>query len=128
MRCLIIDDEPLVRRSLVRAIQFRGHDAFEAVDGTEGLSLWQTHRPDVVFVDVLMPGLSGPDVVRRARAIADVGGPSAVILMSAFSGEDSNKLALECGADRFIAKPFDDIFAVVDLAIACFNGRTKRGI
>ena len=119
MRFLVIDDEPLVRRSLMRALAARGHEAVEAVDGHEGLSQWEKHLPDAVFVDVLMPGLSGPDVVRRALASEFISGARPVIaLISAFSGEDSEKLAKECGADCFIAKPFDDIFHVVDQVAA----------
>lgn len=122
MKFLVIDDEPLVRRSLARALRARGHDSLEAVDGPDGLQQWQESQPDAVFVDVLMPGLSGPDVVRRALSTV-VGGQGkgtpasarpVIALISAFSGEDSQKLAAECGADCFIAKPFEDIFVVVD--------------
>lgn len=115
MKFLVIDDEPLVRRSLMRALASRGHEAFEAVDGHDGLSQWEKHKPEAVFVDVLMPGLGGPDVVRRALASAFIANSRPTIaLISAFSGEDSEKLARECGADCFIAKPFEDIFEVVD--------------
>ena len=111
----MIDDEPLVRRSLARALRGRGHDSCEAVDGTEGLRLWKEMQPDGVFVDVLMPGLSGPEVVRKALAdnVSELT-PPVIALISAFSGEDSEKLAAECGANCFIAKPFEDIFTVVD--------------
>ena len=112
MKFLVIDDEPLVRRSLARALSARGHEAVEAIDGHEGLQIWEQTQPDAVFVDVLMPGLSGPDVVRRA--LRNRPDRPVIALISAFSGEDSEKLALECGADCFIAKPFDDIFVVVD--------------
>lgn len=124
---LVIDDEPLVRRSLARALRARGHQAVEAADGHEGLKIWQDSSPDAVFVDVLMPGLSGPDVVREALGpkseISDRNRPI-VALISAFSGEDSEKLALECGADCFIPKPFEDIFIVVDSVAA--RVRDKR--
>lgn len=121
LRFLVIDDEPLIRRSLARALRARGHHTFEAVDGHEGLKIWQSTELDAVFVDVLMPGLSGPDVVRQAFAPGREK-PSQnrpiVALISAFSGEDSEKLALECGADCFIPKPFEDIFVVVDSVAA----------
>lgn len=119
MKFLIIDDEPLVRRSLSRALQARGHECDEAVDGHDGLLKWESLRPEAIFVDILMPGLSGPDVVRRILTNDEIAQdrPS-IALISAFSGEDSEKLAKECGADCFIAKPFEDIFAVVDRVIA----------
>ncbi|CAN5547341.1 N/A [soil metagenome] len=116
MNFLVIDDEPLVRRSLARALRARGFESIEAEDGETGLIAWERQIPDAVFIDVLMPGLSGPDVVRRACATvsSDPQKRPVIALISAFSGEDSEKLALECGADCFIAKPFEDIFAVVD--------------
>lgn len=125
MRFLVIDDEPLVRRSLSRALSARGHDTFEAVDGHDGLKQWELTEPDAVFVDVLMPGLSGPDVVRRV--LKNQKDRPVIALISAFSGEDSEKLALECGADCFIAKPFDDIFVVVDqVASMVFERRRSQ--
>jgi DNA-binding response OmpR family regulator len=116
MKFLVIDDEPLVRRSLARAIRARGHECTEAADGEDGLRLWESESPQGVFVDVLMPGLSGPEVVSRARANKALR-PSFIALISAFSGDDSEKLALECGANIFIAKPFANIFEVVDLVV-----------
>ncbi|MDX9732165.1 MAG: response regulator [Bdellovibrionales bacterium] len=146
MRFLIIDDEPLVRRSLARALQARGHESDEAVDGPEGLKRWLELRPDAVFVDILMPGMNGPDVVRKALAAttaslevetAHGGSPSSsgyrpspyrptIALISAYSGEDSERLAVECGADCFIAKPFEDIFAVVDTLVSKHQEREKE--
>ena len=126
MKILVVDDEPLVRRSLARALRSRGHEALEAVDGAEGLTLWKEFRPDGIFVDVLMPGLSGPDVVRQALSEHASGDNTPVIaLISAFSGEDSEKLALECGADCFIAKPFEDIFTVVDRLTLMIENRRQ---
>lgn len=119
MKILVIDDEPLVRRSLARAAKALGHDCLEAADGEEGLQLWKAESPQAVFVDILMPGLSGPEVVREALRIHEEAGlPKPIVaLISAFSGDDSKdspvKLAADCGADLFIGKPFDDIFEVV---------------
>ena len=127
MKILVIDDEPLVRRSLARALRARGHESEEAVDGQEGLKLWNESQPDGVFVDVLMPGLSGPEVVRIALEQKISRGHAPVIaLISAFSGEDSEKLAHDSGADCFIAKPFEDIFTVVDQLIEMIKSRRLR--
>lgn len=109
MKVLIVDDEPLVRRSLGRALKSRGHEVLEAEDGTQGLGLWREHQPQLVFLDVLMPGLTGPQV------LAEIGPQHSgkVILISAFSGEHNMETAVQMGADQFIPKPFDDIFAIV---------------
>lgn len=112
MKILIIDDEPLVRRSLGRALKGRGHEIIEAEDGTRGLAAWKKEGPDLVFLDVLMPGMTGPQVLQEI-------GPERsgkVILISAFSGEHNMETATQMGADLFIPKPFDDIFAIADLA------------
>ncbi len=122
MKCLVIDDEPLVRRSLLRAMQVRGHQGFEAEDGPKGVLAWCELQPELVFVDILMPGLSGPDVVSQVLPTLSV--RPFVVLMSAYSGEDSERLAKECGANYFLAKPFEDLFAVVDEAVS--NAQAKQ--
>jgi two-component system, response regulator PdtaR len=117
MKILIVDDEPLVRKSLSRACRSRGHEVLEAGDGTQGLQTWLAERPELVFLDVLMPGLSGPEVLREIDRQAGVSGGEVlkqkVILMSAYSGEHNIETAQQMGADLFIPKPFEDIFAVV---------------
>ena len=112
MKVLVIDDEALVRRSLSRALRSKGHDVVEALDGNEGLQQWRQSNPDLVFLDVLMPGLTGPQVLKEMGQVRS----GKVILMSAFSGEHNMETALQMGADLFVPKPFEDIFAVVKLA------------
>lgn len=116
MKVLVVDDELLIRRSLRKAAEMKGHEVFEAVDGIDGLKKWRETQPDLVFLDVLMPGLTGPDVLREMK------GKSAakVVLISAYAGEfDPKTLA---GANLFIPKPFDDIFAVIEQGEGLFNG------
>lgn len=130
MKVLIVDDEPLVRKSLGRAFRAKGHDVTEAVDGSEGLSLWlqlqsADQGPDVVFVDVLMPGLSGPELLRTILPQVQPnksGKNPKVILMSAYSGEHNISTAQAMGADVFVPKPFDDVFALVAKAESLFSG------
>lgn len=112
MKILVIDDEALVRRSLSRALKSRGHEVLEAADGNEGLRLWQESSPDLIFLDVLMPGLTGPQVLKEIGSAKK----GRVVLISAFSGEHNMETALQMGADLFVPKPFEDIFAVVQLA------------
>lgn len=112
MKVLIVDDETLVRRSLSRALKSKGHDVVEATNGLEGLKLWKEIQPDLIFLDVLMPGLTGPEVLKEMGATSS----AKVILMSAFSGEHNMQTAQQMGANLFVPKPFEDIFAVVTLA------------
>lgn len=66
MKVLIVDDEPLVRLSLRRALMKGGHVVEEAEDGVSGRDKWGSFKPDLVFLDVLMPRLSGPRFVKGA--------------------------------------------------------------
>lgn len=115
MKILIVDDEPLVRKSLGRAFRSRGHEVVEAADGTEGHSRWIETNPQLVLLDVLMPGMSGPELLKemleRARTTGETIGR--VILMSAYSGEHNVTTAQQMGADLFVPKPFDDVFELV---------------
>lgn len=109
MKILIIDDEPLIRRSLMRALKSRHHEVFEAEDGLLGLEMWKKEMPEVVILDVLMPGLTGPQVIAKMCPSA-----AKIILISAYTGDATSESAKKMGADIFIQKPFADIFAVID--------------
>ena len=84
----------------------------EATNGVEGLQSWKAWKPDLVFLDVLMPSMTGPEVLKEIRNEST----AKVILMSAFSGEHNMQTAQQMGANIFVPKPFEDIFAVVTLA------------
>lgn len=110
MKILIVDDEDLVRRSLRRAAEIRGHEVIEASDGEEGLKLWRKNKPELVFLDVLMPQLTGPQVLEE---LGDRSGTK-VIMMSAYTGEEKGRAWPPF--DLFIPKPFANIFEVIERA------------
>ena len=112
MKILIVDDEPIVRRSLWRAAEKRGHQTAEAKDGWEAIEVWQKFAPDLVFLDVLMPGLSGPDVIQRMDGRTH----AKILLMSAYSGEYNIDQIPNRGVDRFLKKPFNDILEIITAA------------
>ena len=112
MTILIIDDEPLVRKSLSRLLQAHGHSIFEANDGRSGLNLWREKKPDLVFLDVLMPGMNGPEVLSK---IGTEKGKTKVVMISAYTGEFNRESSQKLGADLFIPKPFEDIFSIVKM-------------
>ena len=65
MKVLVVDDEPLVRRSLEKALLLSKHTVLLAVDGKSGMEMWLKEKPDLVFLDILMPGLSGLQVLKE---------------------------------------------------------------
>ena len=108
MKILVIDDEPLVRRALQRVFEKVGHTVCLAQDGAEGLRTWQLETPDVVFLDVIMPQMSGPQVLEKIES--HLRRRTKVVMMSAYSGHQEPGLA-----DRFVSKPFEDIEDLVKL-------------
>jgi CheY-like chemotaxis protein len=118
VKILVVDDEPAVRLSLSRALTLKGHEVREAAEGLQGVAVWREWQPDLVMLDVLMPGLTGPAVLQEI-------GPqktAKVLLMSAYSGDYDLKKVKAMGADHFLAKPFSDIFKVVEFVEAMVNG------
>ena len=113
MKILIVDDEPLVRRSLRRALEIRGHQIIECEDGNQGLLSWTKELPELAFVDVLMPGLSGPQLIENLDM--KIRTATKIVLMSAHTGDEKASPKLNELADLFLLKPFEDIFEVVKL-------------
>jgi len=100
---LICEDDPNLR-TLVRLALGDDYRFFEAPDGPSGLALAQRTDPDLIVLDLMLPGRSGLDVLRELRSGDDFA-ETRVIVISAWS--DSDAAAIEAGADRFLAKPFD---------------------
>lgn len=109
MKILIVEDEALVRRSLEKVFLREGFNVVTAVDGLDGLEKWNSFCPDVILLDVLMPGLTGPQLLQK------VNNPLAkVILMSAYAGDYDLKGLRHLGVIDFISKPFGDVFEIVE--------------
>ena len=103
MRILIVDDEKAVANLLADAIQVQGHQATVVHRGDEALAALARQRPDAVFLDVLMPGMSGVEVLRRIRA-TDRALP--VILITGHAKEEEIEEARRLGVSEIIEKPF----------------------
>ena len=121
MKILVVDDEPAVRLSLKRALIIKGHEVREADDGLKGVELWRQWQPDLVMLDVLMPGLTGPAVLQEMGAENS----AKVLLMSAYAGDYDLQKVKAMGADYFLAKPFANIFEVVNLVEAIGNEKSE---
>jgi len=101
-KALIIDDEQQMRRLLRMVLEARGYEVSEAADGQLGLQEAAFHRPDVVLLDLGLPGMSGIEVLKRLREWTDV----PVLILSVRDQETVKVEALELGADDYVTKPF----------------------
>ena len=102
-RILVIDDDPTVTSVLKRGLAFEGYAVDTAGTGMQGLSIARDHTPDLVILDLMMPGLDGFDVLGRLRsAEADL----PVLMLTARDGPDDQVKGLESGADDYVVKPF----------------------
>jgi two-component system KDP operon response regulator KdpE len=101
-RILVVDDEQQIRRSLQVNLQNRGYAVETAESGEEALKSFANRRPDVMILDLLLPGIGGVEVTRRIRALATV----PIIVLSAIGDENRKVEALEAGADDYMTKPF----------------------
>jgi DNA-binding response OmpR family regulator len=99
---LVVDDEGPIREVVRRYLQADGIDVVEAADGEEALARFATHSPDVVILDVMMPGIDGIEVLRRLRATGDV----YVLMLTARTEEIDRVVGLSVGADDYVTKPF----------------------
>jgi DNA-binding NtrC family response regulator len=101
---LVVDDERLIRWSLHEALEREGYRVLEATSAEEGLARCSAERPDIVFLDVRLPGMSGLEALRRLREVDDT---SVVIMMTAYATVEEAVEALKQGAQEFLKKPFD---------------------
>jgi DNA-binding response OmpR family regulator len=99
---LVVDDEPMLRNLLSRLLRMEGYTVIEAEDGQRALELVDSHSPDLVLLDVMLPARDGLDVLGDLRRTSEV----PVILVSALGEEADRVLGLKMGADDYVVKPF----------------------
>jgi DNA-binding response OmpR family regulator len=104
-RVLVVDDDPDVRDLVVYKLEQTGFEARQAVDGEEGLREVAENPPDLVLLDVMMPGLSGLEVLERWRA-AESTARLPVLMLTAKAQESDIDRGFALGADDYILKPF----------------------
>jgi len=116
VKCLIIDDDSLVRNTIVRILERKGHQVVTACDGRVGLKLFQQERPDVVVTDIIMPDKEGIETIREIRNLA----PNAKIIAISGGARVGNvdflAMAAKLGASETLCKPFDP-----DDLVTCIN-------
>jgi two-component system KDP operon response regulator KdpE len=112
---LVVDDEREIVRALCRELSTNGYTVLTASSGEEALEVFARLRPDVLLLDLLLPGISGLEVCRRVRSMSNI----PIIVLSVKGAERDKVEALDLGADDYVAKPFgmDEVLARVRVAL-----------
>ena len=112
---LVVDDEPEIRRAVLGGLRAQGYEVRAAADGEEALRLASLAAPDLVILDLMMPGMDGLEVCRRLRAWSEV----PILVLSARAQERQKVQALDEGADDYLTKPFgmDELTARIRAAL-----------
>ena len=114
-RVLVVDDEPDVLLLCRLNLEQRGHEVLEAPNGQVALELAKDRMPDIVILDLMLPGIDGYEVLRALRADPDTAGVR-VLVLTAKSLRADRERSHDLGAAAFLTKPFlpDDLVATVD--------------
>jgi len=100
---LVVDDDQKLLNMLRRTLSYEGFQVLAATDGNAALTQVQTHRPDVIVLDWMMPGLDGIGVMKQLRAAED---KTLILMLTARDAVEDRVEGLETGADDYLAKPF----------------------
>ncbi|NOX63422.1 MAG: response regulator transcription factor [Chloroflexi bacterium] len=117
IKILIIEDDPSIGKLLRRSLLLEGYDVEMALNGFEGLKAFSAHRPDLVILDLMLPGIDGIEVCRRIREESD----APIIMLTARDAVDDRVLGLDSGADDYVTKPFD-----IDELLARVRAQLRR--
>jgi DNA-binding response OmpR family regulator len=121
-RVLVVDDDETVRDVVRRYLEVAGFTVDMAGDGAEGLAKFSTHEPDLVVLDVMMPGINGLEVCKRLRQVSQV----PIVMLTAL-GEEENRIAgLQLGADDYVTKPFSPKELALRVASVLRRARMPR--
>lgn len=114
---LVVDDEPTISEIVSRYLEREGYEAHTADDGHQALAAVDRLHPDLVVLDLMMPGIDGLEVLRRLREHPGHG--AAVILLTAKGEESDRIIGLRLGADDYVVKPFSpaELMARVDAVL-----------
>jgi DNA-binding response OmpR family regulator len=102
---LVIDDEPEIVRLLDHHLTKAGYVVITAKDGEQGLDAVRRHRPDLVILDVMLPGMDGWDICKKVKG-DPLTAATSILMLTARAEEENRILGLELGADDYVTKPF----------------------
>lgn len=105
LRVLVVDDDPAIRGLCRYLLEDEGHEVIEAIDGRRGLIKLADDPPDIVVLDLMMPSVSGFDLLHQRR-LQRLAPDSRIIVLTARTAAGTWRRAFEAGADDYLAKPF----------------------
>jgi len=116
---LVVDDEPQIRRVLRSTLSSNGYLILEAKTGEEAVDMLRKVRPDLVLLDVNMPGMDGIATAREIRSVSDM----PIIMLTVQSAEKDKVAALDAGADDYVVKPFgiEELLARIRAALRRYS-------
>nr|WP_231116075.1 response regulator transcription factor [Motilibacter rhizosphaerae] len=125
-RLLVVDDEPNIRELLSASLRFAGFEVEVAADGATALQMARSAPPDLLVLDVMMPGLDGLTVLRRLR---ELGVETPVLLLTARDATEDKVAGLNVGADDYITKPFslEEVIARIRAVLRRSRDRQAAG-
>jgi len=124
-KILVIDDEPSIINLVSAYLKPEGYDVYTATDGNAGLKSAHAFKPDLIILDLMLPGLDGIELLTRLRRESDV----YVIMLTARTDETDKIIGLSVGADDYVTKPFSprELVARIKAALRRINTGTASG-
>ncbi|MCF7929510.1 MAG: response regulator transcription factor [Spirochaetales bacterium] len=126
MKILVVDDETSIVTTVQAYFEREGYEVKNALEGRQALSIARTFRPDVVVLDIMLPGIDGLEVLRELRRNAD----PYIILLTAKTSEDDRIIGLKMGADDYVLKPFSprELVARVQAIVRRQRKQSENGL
>jgi len=121
IRVLFVDDDEAILKTLCAYFEHEGHEALRANSGEAGIRIWRESKPDVMVVDMVMPEVSGFDVLEELR-----GDGAIMIVLTAFGDIESAMKAMKLGAESFLTKPVEMQHLVHAVENAAEKARLRR--
>ncbi|MFN8232974.1 MAG: response regulator [Actinomycetota bacterium] len=103
-KVLVVEDHPTMRAAMRLVLEPEGFDVLEAVDGNDALAMIGRERPELVLLDLNIPGMTGEEILRSVKGDPELGATRVVVVTAA--GEEERRRMLELGADGSLTKPF----------------------
>ncbi len=127
MKILVVDDEKDIVDLITLNMEREGYKVIPAYSGEEALELARVKKPDLMILDLMLPGVQGLEVCRQVRSDPELG-DIAILILSAKDGEVDRVLGLEMGADDYVVKPFSmrELIARVRAALRRTDGQRKK--